>query len=178
MQSPVTGNRGSVTTKTSCVQVAALVAACIARKNSNTRVLLFDTDVYPMNFNERDSIVSNARLFNRSGGGTDCSSALRFVNQNNLKAGLVIYVSDNESWADTGYFRGTGVTEEWNKFKGKNTNAKLVLIDLIPNTTTQANDKKDVLNVGGFSDSVFTVIQNFLSDKDTFVDTINNVKLS
>ena len=36
--------------------------------------------------------------------------------------------------------------------------------DLKPYTTTQAPDRSDILNVGGFSDAVFSVVGSFLSD--------------
>ena len=39
--------------------------------------------------------------------------------------------------------------------------AKLVCIDVQPYGTTQAMDRGDVLNVGGFSDQVFDVIAGF-----------------
>ena len=46
---------------------------------------------------------------------------------------------------------GSATMNEWNKFKARNTEAKLVCIDIQPNTTTQAHDRADILNVGGFS---------------------------
>ncbi|EAY3190832.1 ribonucleoprotein [Salmonella enterica subsp. enterica serovar Typhimurium] len=36
-------------------------------------------------------------------------------------------------------------------------------IDLLPYGTTQAAERSDILNVGGFSDEVFTVIDNFVN---------------
>jgi 60 kDa SS-A/Ro ribonucleoprotein len=42
--------------------------------------------------------------------------------------------------------------------------SKLVCIDLQPYATTQAPDRSDILNVGGFSDAVFTLVAAFLGD--------------
>jgi 60 kDa SS-A/Ro ribonucleoprotein len=42
--------------------------------------------------------------------------------------------------------------------------SKLVCIDLQPYATTQAPDCPDILNVGGFSDSVFTLVAALLGD--------------
>ena len=39
--------------------------------------------------------------------------------------------------------------------------AKLVCIDLQPYGTTQAQGRKDILNVGGFSDAVFETLARF-----------------
>ncbi len=181
MGSAVTGNRGSVTTKTRCVDVAALVASAILRKNPEAEIVPFDTQVHQHRLNPLDSIMTNAQTLARfGGGGTNCSEALAYVNRKNGKGDLVIYVSDNESWVDSGHYRATATMTEWNKFKSRNPNAKLVCIDIQPNTTTQAHDREDILNVGGFSDQVFDVIARFVelgNNKDLWVKTIESVTL-
>jgi 60 kDa SS-A/Ro ribonucleoprotein len=181
MSSPATGNRGSATTKMRCIDVAALVAAAIMRKNPDTEVIPFDTTVHTHRLNPMDSIMTNAKtLAGFGGGGTNCSSALESVNRKNGKGDLVIYVSDNESWMDSGHYRNTGTMTEWNKFRARNPKAKLVCIDVTPSTTTQAHDRSDILNVGGFSDQVFDVIAKFVeigNNKDLWVSTIESVSL-
>lgn len=181
MGSPATGNRGSVTTKTTCVDVAALVASAILRKNPDAEIVPFDTHVHEHRLNPLDSIVTNAKTLAKfGGGGTNCSMALAHVNAKKGKGDLVIYVSDNESWVDSGRYRSTATMEEWNKFKSRNPDAKLVCIDITPNGTTQAHDREDILNVGGFSDQVFDIIARFIelgNNKDLWVKTIESVKL-
>src|SRR5207245_525648 len=93
---------------------------------------------------------------------TNCSAPLELVNARRTKADLVIYVSDNESWVDSGRARGTATMQAWQTFRARNPGAKLVCIDLQPYATTQAHDRRDVLNVGGFSDQVFEVVASFL----------------
>ena len=69
---------------------------------------------------------------------------------------------------------------EWNKFRERNPHAKLVCIDIQPSATTQAHDRADILNVGGFSDQVFDVIERFIelgNNKDLWVKTIESVTL-
>ena len=182
MSSPVTGNRGSVTTKMRCVDVAALFAAAILRKNPDTEIIPFDTSVHVGHrFNPRDSIMTNAKtLASFGGGGTNCSSALEYVNRTAGKGDLVIYVSDNESWVDSSRYRSTATMAEWNKFKLRNKDAKLVCIDIQPFATTQAHDRDDILNVGGFSDQCFDVIARFVelgNNKDLWIKTIESVTL-
>ncbi len=59
-----------------------------------------------------------------------------------------------------------------------NASPKLVCIDLQPYTTTQAPDRSDILNVGGFSDAVFSVVASFLSDDaNRFVAQVEAVEL-
>ena len=50
---------------------------------------------------------------------------------------------------------------QWNEFKSRNSGAKLVCIDHQPNAHTQAQERRDILNVGGFSDQVFTLVSEF-----------------
>lgn len=61
-----------------------------------------------------------------------------------------------------------GVMTEWQQFvqnqQRTNTKPKLICIDLQPATTTQAPDRNDILNIGGFSDAVFSVVAAFLAD--------------
>jgi 60 kDa SS-A/Ro ribonucleoprotein len=55
---------------------------------------------------------------------------------------------------------------------------KLVCIDLQPYVTTQAPDRSDILNVGGFSDAVFRVVESFLSDDaNRFVAEVEAIEL-
>lgn len=182
MRSPVTGNRGSVSSKIQCTDVAALVAASVLRKNPDAIVTPFDTRVHAAKLNPMDSIMTNAtKLAAFGGGGTDCHLPLAALNAQKAKGDLIIYVSDNESWVDSnGYRRGTATMDEWKVFKARNPKAKLVCIDITPNTTTQAQSNKDILNVGGFSDQVFDVIAKFIergNDHDLWVKTIEAVQL-
>ena len=82
MQSPVTGNRGrGATSKMRCVDVAALFAAAILRRNPDSVVMPFDTAAYEAKFDPQDTILSLAeRLAKYGGGGTDCSLPLREAN--------------------------------------------------------------------------------------------------
>ena len=164
MRSPVTGYRAGSTTGVQCVDVAALVAASVLRKNQSATVLPFEQAVVPVDLNSRDSVMTNAgRLASIGGGGTNCSAPVRLLNQQKAAADLVIFVSDNQSWVDQGRGRGTALLAEWSEFRQRNPNARLVCLDVQPNQTTQAAERADILNIGGFSDQVFEVISAFAS---------------
>jgi 60 kDa SS-A/Ro ribonucleoprotein len=192
MSSPVTGARGSATTKVECRHVAALVAATILRRNPGARVLPFKEDVVDLRLNPRDSIVTIADQIAKCGsGGTNCSAPLRALNREKAKAELIVYVSDNESWMDTrtgfqldacatGHTSSpTGMMVEWEAFRARNPQAKLVCIDLAPNGARQAPTREDVLNVGGFSDEVFTLLTEFRkgSSRNHWVEKIESIAL-
>jgi 60 kDa SS-A/Ro ribonucleoprotein len=114
--------------------------------------------------NPRDTVTTNAAaLASLGGGGTNCSAPLAELNRRGAQGDLVVYVSDNESWVDVRAGRGTATMREWSRFQARNPGARLVCIDVQPCGTTQAADREDVLNVGGFSDQVFEVIAAFRS---------------
>jgi 60 kDa SS-A/Ro ribonucleoprotein len=194
----VTGNRGrGGTSKMRCVDVAALFAAAILRRNPDSVVIPFDTRAYNVDgkgakVDPSDSILSlSARLSKYGGGGTDCSLPFVEANKRYSKqrfAGIVL-VSDNESWIDSGRAFGygrngsTGVMTQWEQFKKTQqklgiADPKLVCIDLQPYGTSQAPERDDILNIGGFSDAVFNVVSSFLEgDASHFVREVESVEL-
>jgi 60 kDa SS-A/Ro ribonucleoprotein len=163
MHSAVTGGRGSATSAVRCIDVAALVAAAVVRRNPRAEVLPFSDRVDQVRLNPRDSVMTNAEILAKlPSGGTDCSLPLADLNRRKAKAGLVILVSDNESWIDRNpHARGTALLREWQTFKARNADAKLVCLDLQPNRSVQAPDRADILNIGGFADAVFATIAAF-----------------
>jgi 60 kDa SS-A/Ro ribonucleoprotein len=162
MASAVTGHRKGATTAIRCIDVAALVTAAIVRANREAHVLPFAEKIKEIEINPRDSVMTNAaKLAALGGGGTSCSAPLQRLLKERASAEVVVLVSDNQSWIDA---RAAGPTETmrlWETFRVRNPQAKLVCIDLQPNRTTQAIERPDVLNVGGFSDEVFEVVARF-----------------
>lgn len=183
MSSPVTGYRKSATSTIRCIDVAGLVASAILRKNPTAEVLPFENNVVDIALNPRDSVMTNAqKLASIGGGGTNCSAPLSKLNKAKAQGDLVIYVSDNESWIDSKrtWNSGTETMKQWNEFKSRNKDAKLVCIDIQPNATTQGQERADILNVGGFSDQVFTLISEFANgtmDANHWVGVIEKVEL-
>jgi 60 kDa SS-A/Ro ribonucleoprotein len=177
MQQPVTGYRKGSSSKVRCVDVAALVAAAMMRVN-DALVLPFEHRVVGLKLARRDSVMSNAqKLAEVGGGGTNCSAPLAQLNAEREKGSLVVLISDNESWVDAR--RGaTALLSEWEAFHRRNPDAKLVCIDLAPNRTTQAADRKDILNVGGFSDAVFELLGDFSRERSArhWVDRIEAIE--
>ena len=162
MSSPVSGFRGSATSSVRCIDVAALVAAAMLRKNPDAVVMPFEHSVVQCGLVADGSVMENAaRLAAIGGGGTNCSAPLLRMNSKKELADLVIYVSDNESWIDAKRSGATATMGQWKVFKQRNPQAKLVCIDIAPHATTQAMEREDILNIGGFSDDVFKIIAAF-----------------
>lgn len=184
MHSPATGYRGSATTKTRCIDIAALVSAAMLRTNPQARVMPFEQITVNVKLNPRDSIMTNAeKLANIGGGGTACSAPLAMLNREKADVDLVVIVSDNESWADEsqGWGATTSLMKEWDILKRRCPEAKLVCLDIQPYTQAQARNRHDILNIGGFSDQVFTLIGSFAErgmGTDFWVEEIEKTQLA
>ena len=176
-----TGYRYGSTSAVRCIDVAGLMASVVLRQNRDALVLPFEVCVSDVHLTGRDSVLTNAEKLSRiGGGGTNCAAPLAHLNQRHAKVDLVIIVSDNESWADRQRGRGTALMREWEKLKTRNPRAKLVCLDIVPNTTAQAVNRDDILNIGGFSDQVFEIIEQFANGEtsgDSLVQAIESVKL-
>lgn len=186
MHSPATGYRKGATSAVRCIDVAALVAAAIIRRNPNAEVIPFESKAIEIRLNARDTVMTNAeKLASLPCGGTNCSAPLALLNQRKAKGDLVVYVSDNESWVDSpryGSFGGsvTETMKQWAEFKQRNATARMVCIDIQPYATTQVQTREDILNIGGFSDQVFDVIAEFAAGRlnaDHWVGVIESVTL-
>lgn len=194
MAAQVTGKQRKPS-KVRCVDVAALFAAAILRRNPDSILIPFDTQAYDVRIDPADTILSLAqRLALYGGGGTDCSLPLAEANRrfrDRQFAGCIL-VSDNESWVynhrcwGTGPQGTTGVMAEWTKFVRNQVRLqgadvagpKLVCIDIQPYITTQAPERSDILNIGGFSDAVFNVVSAFLAGDDSrFVAEVEAVDI-
>lgn len=190
MGSPVTGFRGrGATSKVRCVDVAALFAAALLRRNPGSVIIPFDTRAHAVESDVDEPILAlAARLATYGGGGTDCSLPLAEANTRltgRRFAGCVL-VSDMESWVGAGRHGSTAVMTQWQAFVGAQVRLhgpewagpKLVCINLQAYASTQAPERSDVLNVGGFSDAVFQVVASFLADEaERFVGEVEAIAL-
>jgi 60 kDa SS-A/Ro ribonucleoprotein len=181
MHSPVTGFRRGSTSKVRCIDAAALVAAAFLRVNPKTQVLPFHDVVQPCRLDVRDGVLRNAqKLSALPSGGTRCAAPLAALNRREAEGDLVVFVSDSESWIDPAreFRSGTEVMTQWTRYRHRNPKAKLVCIDMQPYGSTQAPNRQDILNVGGFSDAIFRVVADFangVGSDDHWVDVIEAI---
>lgn len=182
MNSSITGYRQGSTSKVTCVQVAALIASVFLRRSEEVQVIPFSDRVKDITLNAKDSIMTNAQLIaSKLGGGTSCSAPLAMLNGKKATGDLVVVVSDNQSWLDAyGTGHETRLMAEWTSFRSRNKKAKMVCIDLQPYTTTQAYEREDIMNIGGWSDSSLRIINQFHKgelDADHWVSEIEKIDL-
>jgi len=161
MNSPISGHRKGATSKVRCVDVAALLAACVKRVNPETRILPFAESVKSLRLNSRDSVMTQAQQMSAlCGGGTCISAPLAVLNSERAPVDLLVIVSDNQSWMDTRASGGTETMRQWAQIKSRNSAARMVCIDLQPYATSQMVESQDVTHVGGFSDAVFDLLSS------------------
>lgn len=185
MNDPITGKREGATTKMRNVDVAALIAASILRKNPDAAVVPFNTSVLQgQRLEPRDTVMTTAqRLSGMLGGGTAISAPFEaishVVGDNNVDA--IVLISDNQAWAE--YYKSwngpSPAAQYWARIKSRSPRARLVLIDISVHADTQIADQPDVLNVGGWNDACFGAVARFLrgESRDTFVATVEATEL-
>lgn len=188
MSSAVTGTRKGSTSQARCVDVAAIIGSMFLRKNKESSIIAYsDAAILNHGCEARDSVMTNAkRLAKLGGGGTNLSAAFSELNSKKALGDLVLVASDMETWMDTppsswaSYGGGTVPTQAWFEYKKRNPKAKLVCINLQAADHCQVKNHIDVLNIGGFSDAFWEVIQKFVEgtpSSDHWVDTINKIQL-
>ncbi len=179
MGSPATGYRKGATSVVRCIDIAALVSAALLRSNPHTRVLPFEVGVVPLKLDPDARVAVNAaKLAGVGGGGTNVSAPLALLNREKAKVDTVVIVSDNQSWVDPARRGATATMNEWTRLKGRNPAAKLICIDIQPYGSTQAKDRKDIMNVGGFTDAVFDAMACFANGQARdWVEIVNEVEV-
>jgi 60 kDa SS-A/Ro ribonucleoprotein len=176
---PISGKVESFTTKTKCIDVASLFAACFLRKNNLARITAFDTAVKKVELNPLDTIFTNSEKLSKSGrnGGTDCGCALASLNEQGSRAKCVVFVSDNQSNTQSNqtYSGETSMAREWQKYNKRVPGSKLIAIDIAPYNNVQITPSANILHIGGFSDQIFDIVANFISGKGSLIEEIENI---
>ena len=191
MLSPITGSGHAKDSTVNCVDVAGIFAAMLRENCEDTAVVLFNTDAQAFKHSNKDAFQVAEGIAKLATGGTCCEASIHHLVKNNSKAELVIMISDNESWAQFHNHNKSpswnwygnnntpnpikGLREAWNTYKAKVPNAKLVLLDLTPNMTTQLVDGDSVLNLAGFNSNILPLISQFAKgDITDFASIIKN----
>lgn len=186
MSGAITGLRKGATSQMRLIDVAALIGCTFLKKNVESQILPFSDTLFPNHgLERRDSVLQNAkRLSKLGGGGTNMGAVMQHLNRTKALGNLVIIISDCETWADRHnrpvYPDTTVMATEWAAYKSRNPNAKLVTINLAASETAQVPTDKNVLQLGGFSDSIWEIIKSFVEgtpSADHWVSEIEKIQL-
>ena len=169
MHSPVSGSRGRATSVVRCLDVAALFGAAVFRKNKSARIYPFSNGVIPMNIEPRDTVTTiSDKLCSYNGGATDWDAPLRMMHATKYYPDLCIYFSDMQGWVSdsvpVGYYRdehASSAQKYWQMLSQKNKNARLIMVNLAAYTSVQVKEDERAMLVGGFTDEVFKVANQF-----------------
>jgi 60 kDa SS-A/Ro ribonucleoprotein len=176
MSSAVTGHRQGATSAMRCVDVAGMMAATIVARNPGAMVLPFNDAVRSFNWHASGVMAQANALAAMLGGGTNVSAPLLALKERGIAPDVVIILSDNQSWMDARAHGATATMQAWTALKSRNPKAKLVCVDLQPYTNSQAQEGGDVLNIGGFSDEVFTLIADFAAGNLSLSNQVRKIE--
>ncbi|MCU0757071.1 MAG: TROVE domain-containing protein, partial [Xanthomonadales bacterium] len=194
MCSPVTGWQKGASSAVRCIDVAALIAACLKQVNPATRVIAFNDSAHewkpecaeaPKGIWQRRKptpkplgvLQTASALAGLLGGGTAVSAPFALLDRQRQAPDLVVLVSDNMSWVDTGPLHApTETWRLWQRLKQRNPYARLVCIDLQPNPTAQVPERADVLTIGGFTDEVYVRIADFVAGDDGIAARVRQIE--
>lgn len=186
MSSSVNGVRtAGDTSKISNIEVASLITSSFAKTNKDFDLVVFNGSAKSVTLSKNSSILENAQVLSKLlSGGTNTGAAIKYINDKNYKNKNVIIISDNHSWIRSMYgvygVEKTAATIEWDKYAKRVNGAKLVCLDISPNLTVQVPEQDNVLNVAGWTDSIWEVIQNFYENGknlNQFVEKIERVAI-
>ena len=122
----------------------------------------------------RSSVETITNRLKLNGGGTNVACGIQWAIGQGKNWKNILIISDNESWFDgmsAGYSHGyfahgaTATASAWASYKRGVPGAKLVCWNIQPGTSTQAKNDKTVLNVGGFTESVYDLVDVWFSGK-------------
>jgi len=193
MRSMVLGRNDKASTNTSCVDVAALIGVGIVKCNpENSILVLFNDNIGFWQFNHDHSVVTVANEIARiTTGGTNTPLVIEMLLQSyarekasgNSPAVIdnVIIVSDNESWigASGGNYTRGGVPLQarWQEYlKEWNPKAKMLCININPEKSVQVKDTPNAINIGGFSDIVFQLMDDYFNNDTTGDFWVDRIK--
>ena len=174
------------------INIAAIFVAAIVRNNPNIKLMFFNGDMYDFDRNhvmlgidENEEITTHEIFTNNkiikiadamskiANGGTNtklCFDYLEYTKEkHNIIYDNVIIVSDNET-------ASIGNKLFYNNFIKNYQHAKILCLDVNPNWFALLKDSSNILNMGGYSDQVFTVMDKFFSGdlKDYVVGLIES----
>lgn len=152
------------------LDLAAEIIAALKQAHPTIECAAFAQNVVPLHFSSEASAAEIAAMLTPfDGKETSCHAALRYLNQHTLSPDMVIFLSDNESWRTLTAPTGVAFMREWEQFRHRKPDARLLCYDFQPDvvsphhstSTIERAEKADILRLGGYSPDAFRIITQF-----------------
>ena len=174
----VISDKSTVTYK----EVGGMLGAIASTMSQDNYFMVFGTSIAAVNFSRRDSILSRAEKSIRTdvGGNTNAYLAFEWLNINKVPVDRIILFSDMQCYDSNGNGYGYGnvgsIVKQWNQYKKTvNNNAKLYSFDVSGYGTAQTpQGDRNVLLVGGWTESILKYIPYFERDHQSVIQEIRN----
>lgn len=153
-------------------QIASLFASILAKKN-NADVIVFSDDAHYISINTQDSLMTIAKQFRFSCGGTNFPAP--FLKANRPYDRIVI-LSDMQGWAGDDMWGNSPAKAFADYKKRTGANPRIYSFDLQGYGTLEF-PKENVYALAGFSDKVFNVMKLLEQDRKALINTIEAVQL-
>ncbi|WP_310411624.1 TROVE domain-containing protein [Chamaesiphon sp. OTE_8_metabat_110] len=144
-----------------CCEIATTMALVSAKAEKNYMIRGFSTEFISLKINSSDSFSSAMKkASNLNFGGTDASSAYKWMIKNKCYADVICFWTDCESWA--GYKHPSQALAEYRQ--KVNPDAKAIYISLVANNITLVDPKDpNSWDLAGFDPSTPRLIQSIAS---------------
>ncbi len=149
------------------LDLAAEIISTLKQANPSVECAAFAQNVIPLRIETETSTSEIATMLTAfDGKETSCHAALRYVNEHALSPDMVILLSDNESWRTLNAPTNIAFMREWEQFRHRKPDARLLCYDLQPDTfpvqhSTPQTERADILRLGGYSPDIFQTIAQF-----------------
>lgn len=173
----MTGSLGGSDAKGgSPISKAAIFAAALYKSN-DADLVIYDTNLGRYKILPSMSVLAIADniIKQAKGGGTDTSLVFQYAIKNidKVKYDRIVILSDNESWADSGYGRG-GTQQTYNEYRKLN-DCYVYAIDIAGDGTKDITSPK-AFHIAGWSEKIFDFIK-WIEKENQLVEFINKKEL-
>jgi 60 kDa SS-A/Ro ribonucleoprotein len=144
-----------------CCEIATTMALASAKAEKNYAIRGFSTEFIDLKINRSDSFSSAIKkASDLNFGGTDASSAYKWMIKHNFYADVICFWTDCESWAGSQH-----PTQALAEYRQKvNPDAKAIYISLVPNNISLVDPKDpNSWDIAGFDPSTPRLIQSIAS---------------
>lgn len=161
----VCGNNGRLR----YIDIAAMFTAFLAKGLNDVVALPWSNNVKKYSCSFSDSVVTQMNFIRGiGGGGTNMSSALELMINENIKRDVCVFVTDTESYSRKSTWGGNGTSwlEAWVKYHAKFPNSKAIVVrgDCYNNQpmSEEQCEKYNIYQIFGWSDKVIDYIQHIV----------------